>query len=191
VLAAGATMIPPAWLRDEYAESVPDLRASIADVLRLRARQPGTAVLYDMDHTEGTYAAAELLHARFERAVVVTPHDSIARSAPLVTRQGILRRMSERRIDMVLLSELRLDEFEEGRVHCVNVYNGDARVIDNVAFLSWSTPRTPQADLLEPLRAAGVEVAVVGDCRSARGVLEATSEGHAAGNSIGDEGENR
>lgn len=187
VLATGAAMIPPSWLADEYAEWVPDLRAAIGGVLRLRARQPGTAVLYDMDHTEGTYAAAELLHARFERAVLVTPHDCIARSAPLVTRQGILRRLSEKRIDMVVLSELRVDEFEDGRVQCVNVYNGDARVIDNVAFLSWSTPRAPETGLLEPLREAGVEVRRVGDCRSARGVLEATGEGHAAGNSIGDD----
>ena len=47
------------------------------------ARQPGTAVLYtavlfDAHHTEGTYAAAEALRARFERVVIVTPRDTIA-----------------------------------------------------------------------------------------------------------------
>ena len=188
VLATGANMIAPPWLGPEYTPLVPDLRTSIAHVLRLRGRQPGTAVLYDMDHTEGTYAAAELLHARFARVVVVTPRDSIAQSTPLVTRQGILRRLSEKRIETAVLAEVRLDEaFEEGRVRYVNVYNGDARVIDNVAFLSWSTPRAPDCTLLEPLREAGLEVRVIGDCRSARGMLEATSEGHAAGNSIGDD----
>ncbi len=188
VLAAGANMIRPPWLAPELAPSVPDLRASIAEVLRLRARQPGTAVLYDMDHTEGTYAAAELLHARFGRVVVVTPRESIAQSAPLVTRQGILRRLHEKRIETALLSEVRLDEqFEEGRVQHVNVYNGDTRVIENVAFLSWSTPRAPESGLAGPLREAGIEVRVIGDCRSARGVLEATSEGHEAGNTIGDD----
>jgi 2,4-dienoyl-CoA reductase-like NADH-dependent reductase (Old Yellow Enzyme family) len=188
VLAAGANMIAPSWLAPEFAPLVPDLRAAIADVLRLRGRQPGTAVLYDMDHTEGTYAAAELLHERFERVVLVTPRDSIAQSAPLVTRQGILRRLSEKRVDMAVLTELRLDDgFEDARVQCLNVYNGDVRVIDNVAFLSWSTPRAPESGLAGPLRDAGIEVRLIGDCRSARGVLEATSEGHAAGNTIGDD----
>ena len=184
VLAAGARMIPPAFA----GASLPDLRAALPDVLKLKARQAGTAVLYDMDHTEGTYAAAELLHERFERFVLVTPRDSIAQSAPLVTRQGILRRLSERRVDLAVLSEVRLDErFEEGRVQCVNVYNGDVRMIDNVAFLSWSTPRAPEAGLAGPLREAGIEVRVIGDCRSARGVLEATSEGNAVGNAIGED----
>ena len=183
VLAAGARMIPPAW-----AKELPDLRAALADVLKLKTRQRGTAVLYDMDHTEGTYAAAELLHERFERFVLVTPRDSVAQSTSLVTRQGILRRLSTRRIDLAVLSEVRLDEaFDDGLVQIVNVYNGDVRMIENVAFLSWSTPRAPEAGLAAPLRAAGIDVRVVGDCRSARGVLEATSEGHSAGNAIGDD----
>ncbi len=187
VLAAGANMIPPPWLLRELAPLVPDLRSAIGDVLKLRTRQPGTALLYDMDHTEGTYAAAEL-HARFEGVVLVTPRDSIAQSASLVTRQGILRRLSEKRVEIKVLSEVRLDaEFEEGRVSYVNVYSGDARVIDNVTFLSWSTPRAPEDRLVAPLREAGIDVRLVGDCRSARGVLEATREGHAAGNTIGED----
>jgi 2,4-dienoyl-CoA reductase-like NADH-dependent reductase (Old Yellow Enzyme family) len=188
VLASGASMIPPPWLPPELAPWVPDLRSAIREVLKVRNRQPGSAVLYDMDHTEGTYAAAELLHERFERVVVVTPRESIAQSAPLVTRQGILRRLSEKRIERVVLAELRLGEgFEEGRVQHVNVYNGDVGVIENVAFLSWSTPRAPEDRLAGPLREAGIEVRAIGDCRSARGVLDATSEGHAAGNTIGDD----
>jgi dimethylglycine catabolism A len=188
VLAAGANMIPPPWLPRELASLVPDLRNAMADVLKLRARQAGTAVVYDMDHTEGTYAAAELLHARFEGVVLVTPRDSIAQSASLVTRQGILRRLSEKRVELKVLAEVQLGaEFEEGRVSYVNVYSGDAGVIDNVTFLSWSTPRAPQDRLVAPLREAGIDVRLVGDCRSARGVLEATSEGHAAGNTIGED----
>jgi hypothetical protein len=157
----------------------------MAEVVRHHARQSGTAVVYDMDHTEGTYAAAELLHRFFDRVVLVTPRESIAQSTPLVTRQGILRRLSEKRIPMIVLSELRLGAaFEAGTVEYENVYNGDVGTIENVAFLSWSTPRAPQDALAAPLRSAGIEVHVVGDCRSARGVLEATSEGHAAGNMI-------
>src|SRR5262245_30607470 len=59
VLAAGSSMLPPDWLPAALREdgAVPDLRAGIAGLLRFRTRQPGTAVIYDMDHTEGTYAA--------------------------------------------------------------------------------------------------------------------------------------
>jgi hypothetical protein len=138
-----------------------------------------------MDHTEGTYAAAERLHALFDRVVIVTPRDSIAQSAPLVTRQGILRRLAERRIQIIVLAEPRLGaEFENGIIEHVNVYNGDVGTIENVAFLSWSTPRAPEDALSAPLRSAGIDVRLIGDCRSARGVLEATSEGHTAGNAI-------
>ena len=66
----------------------------------------------------------------------------------------------------------------------MNVYNGDAGVIENVSFLANSTPRVPEDMLAGPLRAAGIEVRLVGDCRTPRGLLAATSEGHAAGNAI-------
>jgi len=181
VLAAGSSMIAPPWLAPQ--SWLPDLRAAMADVLKIQAQQRGTAVLYDMDHTEGTYAAAELLHRLFDRVVIITPRDSIAQSAPLVTRQGILRRLGEKRIQVIVLAEPRLAaSFEEGIVQYANVYNGDVGTIENVAFLSWSTPRAPEDALSGPLRSAGVEVQLVGDCRSARGVLDATSEGHAVGN---------
>jgi hypothetical protein len=70
-----------------------------------------------MDHTEGTYAAAEMLHALFDRVVVITP-------------------------------------------------------------------RVPEDTLAGPLRAAGIETRLVGDCRAPGGLLAATSDGHAAGNEI-------
>jgi hypothetical protein len=53
-----------------------------------------------------------------------------------------------------------------------------------VAFFAYSTPRAPRSELLAPLRAAGIAVHVVGDCRVARSVMAATAEGHAAGNAI-------
>jgi hypothetical protein len=180
-------MLPPDWLPTELREAgmVPDLRAGIAELLRFKTRQPGTAVIYDMDHTEGTYAAAELLHARFERVAIVTPRDTIATFTSLVTRQGILRRMNEMRIRTLVLAEPRIDEgFEQGRLACVNVYNGEVAHIEEVAFLAWSTPRAPNDALYAPLRAAGIEVQRVGDCKCARDVLSATAEGYAAGNTL-------
>ena len=140
ILATGSTMIAPDWLPAAVrAEGwVPDLRSALVEVLRRDGRQPGTAVLFDTDHTEGTYAAAEALRASFERVVIVTPRDTIATDVQMVTRQGILRRMAEQRIEVVTLYEPRWsDACAEGQLDIVNIYNGDVRVIGDLALLTY------------------------------------------------------
>lgn len=180
VLATGSRMLAPSWATD-----IPDLRSAIAEVINRKARQPGTAVIYDMDHTEGTYAATELLHTLFQQVVIITPRDTVATLASLVTRQGILRRLYEKRIRTIVLAEPSLNpDFEDGKLRYVNIYNGDQGFIDGVAFLAWSTPRAPSDELYGPLRESGLDVRCVGDAKCARDVLSATSEGHALGNAL-------
>ncbi len=184
VLATGSTMIPPDWLpADVRAEGwAPDLRAALPEILRFEGSQNGAAVLYDTDHTEATYAAAEALKARFDRAVIVTPRDTIATDVHLVARQGILRRMAEQRIEIVTLTEPRwTDACAEGRLELVNIYTGDVTVIDDLALLTYATPRAPDDALAAPLRAAGIEVIPVGDARAPQEMLFATASGHDAG----------
>ena len=187
ILATGSTMIAPDWLpAGARAEGyVPDLRSALVEILRHDARQPGTAVLFDTDHTEGTYAAAEALRARFERAVIVTPRDTIASDVQMVTRQGILRRMAEQRIEVVTLCEPRWSNAcAEGRLDIVNIYNGNVRVIDDLALLTYATPRAPDDQLAAPLEAAGIPVILVGDARAPQEMLFATASGHAAGEAV-------
>jgi len=187
VLACGASMIPPYWLPQDVIESglVPDLRSAIAPLVGRTQREAGAAVIFDADHMDGTYAAAELLRRLFDRVVLITPREFVARDVSVVTRQGIVRRMHEQRIELVVFAEPRWTEsIEEGRLEYANVYTGERGFIDDVAFLAYSTPRAPDDALLAPLRAAGIDVRLVGDCRSARGVLAATSEGHAVGNAV-------
>jgi 2,4-dienoyl-CoA reductase-like NADH-dependent reductase (Old Yellow Enzyme family) len=187
VLACGSSMITPLWLPRDTGDTglVPDLRTAMAGFIGITARQSGTAIIYDMDHTDGTYATAELLRARFDRVVLITPRDLIAQDTAMVTRQGILRRLHEQRVEIVLHAEpCGIDELEDGRLEYANVYTGERSAIENVAFFAYSTPRASHVELLEPLRAAGIAVHLVGDCRSPRGVMAATAEGHAAGNAI-------
>jgi 2,4-dienoyl-CoA reductase-like NADH-dependent reductase (Old Yellow Enzyme family) len=188
VLATGSTMTWPLCLPESLrAEGwVPDLRTAIAEILRRKQRQQGTAVILDMDHTEGTYAAADLLKAVFDRVVLMTPRESVAWDVPLVTRQGILRRIHRNGIELLVSSEPRWTEaFEqEGRLEWANVFTGAGGGIDDVAFFAYATPRAPDVALVEPLRAAGLAVHLVGDCRSARGLMAATAEGHAVGNAL-------
>ncbi|MDP6692466.1 MAG: NAD(P)-binding protein [Alphaproteobacteria bacterium] len=187
ILATGSTMIPPDWLPETVrAEGwVRDLRAALPGVMRLEARQAGTAVLFDADHTEATYAAAEALNARFARTVIVTPRDSIATDVPMVTRQGILRRMAEQRIEIITLCEpLWNDTCAEGRLDLVNVYTNEARLIEDLALLTYATPRLPNTALAAPLQAAGITVIPVGDARAPQEMLFATASGHAAGDAV-------
>ena len=187
ILATGSSMIPPDWLpADVHDEGwVPDLRSAMVEVLRRDAQVPGTAVLFDADHTEGTYAAAETLRARFDHVVIVTPRDTIATDVAMTTRQGILRRIAEQRIEVITLCEPRWsDACVEGRLDIVNIYNGDVRTLEDVVLLTYSTPRVPDDALAGALRAAGIDVVAVGDARAPQEMLFATASGHAAGDTV-------
>ncbi|MEQ1854310.1 MAG: FAD-dependent oxidoreductase, partial [Chthoniobacteraceae bacterium] len=182
ILAAGADMVRPAWAP---AGMIPDLRDAVAGALKNHARQPGTAVLFDMDHSEGTYAGAEYFHAMFERVVLVTSRNSIADLCSLVSRQGIERRFSQKGIETMYLSEPRWsDEIEDGRLACANIHSGRTQWIEDVALITYSTPRASTDGLAPALRAAGIPVTPVGDCRSPAEMLAATADGHAAGNAV-------
>ncbi|UHL63104.1 NAD(P)-binding protein [Paralcaligenes sp. KSB-10] len=184
VLATGGTMMPPAWLPTDAVESgmVPDLRQAMGALLDITARQPGTAVIFDMDHGEGTYAAAERLHALFERVVIITPRNSIADDMSLVTRQGVHRRLAQKGIDVIFLCEPMWNELiEGGELAYRHLYTGEVFRIANLSLLTYSTPRARNDEMLAELEEAGVEVIPVGDCLSPRDLLAATADGHRAG----------
>jgi len=187
VLATGAsmgwpTMLPEAWRHEGL---VPDLRALMPDLVTLREPQGGTAVLFDMDHTEATYASVEVLARLFDRVVLLTPRDRIAEDVPLVTRLGILRRLSHLGIEVApLLEPSAASDLEQGIVRARNVYTGREREIDDVVLLAYSTPRIADDSLAAPLADAGLEVHRVGDCYAPRSLMAATAEGHATGHAL-------
>ena len=185
ILATGANMVAPRWLPRHAQEIVFDLRTAMHGVLHIKLRQPGTAVIYDMDQSEGTYASAEHLRQVFERVVIVTPRDAIAEETAMVTHQGINRRISATGIEVMTLSEPRWsDDFENGNLDVMHVYSGEKTVIGNVVFFAYATPRAPDIALVAPLRAAGIDVRLIGDCLAPRNVMAATAEGHAVGHAI-------
>ena len=185
VLATGAQMTwpmdLPAWLQEQGV--VPDLRQALTDLLRTQGPQSGTAVIYDLDQTEGTYAAAEYLRDRFERVVVLSPRETIAEEAVLVARQRIHRRFFERGIEVkTWVDPVWSEHFENtGCLQYRSVFGGPLQDIENVAFFAYASPRRPDDTLLGPLQAAGLTPSRVGDCKSARDALAATAEGHEAG----------
>jgi len=187
VLAAGSTpiwpdVLPRLWKDEGF---VSDLRETSAMLLEGFPPQPGTAVLFDQDHTAGTYAGAQLLKQIFEHVVIATPRAEIAADEPLVVRQGIIRRIAIAGIDVITLVEPSGDSaLIDGRVDLRNVYSGKITPIENVVLLTYSTPRAPNDALAEPLRARGMEVHVVGDCLQPRTPFYATMEGSKVGRAI-------
>lgn len=185
ILATGADMVAPRWLPPAAREVVTDLRTAMQNLLHVKTRQPGMAVLYDMDLSEGTYASAERLHQLFSNVVIVTSRDAIADETSMVTHQGINRRLSAKGIAIRLLSQpVWNDAFENGELEITHVYTSEKTVIRDVAFFVYSTPRAPAIALAAPLREAGIDVRLIGDCLAPRTVMAATAEGHAAGHAV-------
>jgi 2,4-dienoyl-CoA reductase-like NADH-dependent reductase (Old Yellow Enzyme family) len=184
VVAAGSTMIRPDWLRADD-DFVPDLRDAVNELAAVTKRQAGTAVLFDADHTEGVYAAAEFLKSLFDRVVIITPRDTIAMDMQLVTRQTVLRRMAEAGVDVVPSAvPLICDALGDGVVECENVYTGARCRFDDVALLTFASPRVAASGLRTALQGRGIGVTLVGDCLSPGELLAATASGHRAGNEI-------
>ena len=96
----------------------------------------------------------------------------------LYLRGLAMSRVKQTVVRVVLFPEgfqFRLVPFDKFRV---------AGVIEGVAFFAYATPRVPENALAVPLRAAGIEVHLIGDCQSPRDAHAATADGHAIGNAL-------
>ena len=108
IVATGATMTwprtaPQSWREDGV---LLDARAAARELCGYRRPQGGTALLFDMDHTEATYALAEVMQRLFDRTVIVTPRERIAADVPLVSNLGIYRRLTRLGVEILPLSEI-------------------------------------------------------------------------------------
>ena len=184
VLACGSRTTVPAFVPAEYAEAgfITDVREFSASFLDRSRREAGGLLIYDKDHTEMTYAAAEYFADIFDTVTIATPRERIAGDVSLINRQGIYARLMSKRVSIETCVEPQaLTELEDGLVRLRNVYNGDETRITGIVAITYAAPRRPNNALLAPLRARRIEVNVIGDCYAPRSVLAATREGHAAG----------
>ncbi len=187
VIATGSTMLWPQQFPEELHddELVPDLRVLMSSLKDHQATESGSAVIFDHDHTAGTYASAQLLKKIFDRVVIITPRERIAQDEPLVTRQVIYKQLMEQGIELMLLSEpVGASVLETGNLVVRNVYNGAEQVIEDLAVLTYATSRAPDDQLAGALQAHGMEIHVIGDAYAPRTVLSATKEGHDVGNRL-------
>ena len=184
LLATGATMAIPEFIPDEYIQDrlISDLRAFIADIKPKTFKEPGGVVIFDSDHTEMTYAAAELLTERFSEVIIITPRDRIASDCSLINRQKIYAKLYRKGVKLISDHHvLDLGGLDNGKVTLQNIYNGEARELCGIAALTYSTSRLPNDQLMEPSKSAGLEVISVGDCFAPRSLLSATAQGFSIG----------
>jgi hypothetical protein len=171
ILATGSSLRPP--LDVAGGSSVRDW-----DGYRSGDRLDGSAVLFDMDHGAATYAVADALAARCRKLVLITPRTQIARNVNYCSAIGIHRRLYQADADIVVAAEP--VALRDGVLTWRNVFTGRTREIADVGLFLFATPRIADDALAEPLRRAGVETRLVGDCLAPRDLLCAIHEGEAA-----------
>ena len=184
VLATGSTMSWPSFLPEEYKTEgfFPDLRQTMQELLNRPSKQPGTAIIYDQDHTKMTYASAEWLSGKFERVYIITERDRIASDEALVSRQGIYARLSKNKVNIVTNCIPSKDSiFEEGKIIAKHVYNGEEIIIDDVSLFTYSTVRMPNTSLVPALSKSNIDLRLVGDAASPHTVVTATAHGNKVG----------
>jgi NADPH-dependent 2,4-dienoyl-CoA reductase/sulfur reductase-like enzyme len=136
-----------------------------------------TAVLFDMDHSAATYAAADALARCHRRLVLVTPRTQLARNVNYCSAIGVYRRLYEANAEIVLAAEpVRL---RNRTLTCRNVFTGRTREFEDVELFLWSTPRVVDDAIAAPRREAGVDVRLAGDCLAPRNLFCAIHEGEA------------
>jgi dimethylglycine catabolism A len=187
VLATGAEIDWPDFLPVEYKNEgiFPDLREASLNLLSHTGRESGVAVIYDHDHTAMTYAAAEYMTDIFDEVAIVTPRERIASDEALVNRQGIYRRLYKKKVRIIVCAKPTPNSrFDEAEVEYANIFTGERHIISDVALFTFANSRVPNDQLALPLRKAGLDLHIIGDCWAPRFVLNATAEGYQAGMKI-------
>jgi hypothetical protein len=141
-------------------------------------RASGTAVLFDMDQSDATYAVADDLARAYHRLALLTPRTQLARNVNYCSAIGVHRRLYAAKAEIILAAEP--VALHDGVFTWRNVFTGEIREIADVGLFLWSTPRVADDAIAAPLRAAGVDIRLVGDCLAPRNLFCAIHEGEAA-----------
>jgi NADPH-dependent 2,4-dienoyl-CoA reductase/sulfur reductase-like enzyme len=145
-------------------------------------RGGGTAVLFDMDHSSATYAIADALAQAYRQLILLTPRTQIARNVNYCSAIGVHRRLYEANATIVMAAEP--VTLRNAVLVWRNVFTGREQEIPEVDLFLWSTPRLADDALAAPLRDAGIDVRLAGDCMAPRNLFCAIHEGEAAGMAV-------
>jgi mycofactocin system FadH/OYE family oxidoreductase 2 len=154
----------------------------VADVASGAARVGARVLVVDRDgHLRGA-GAADLLAGQGRRVRIASEQLYVGQNIDLKTLYPLHRRLREQGVE--LLPSTRFAGWEDGRPVLADVFTGARRTLDDVDTVVWAAPGLADADLVEPLRHAGLEVHAVGDCVAPRRVEHAVHEAHAAARAL-------
>ena len=187
LLATGSRPARPEWLPAEWFTHglIPSLRDMAKQLTEGMGQAPGRGVIVDQDHTEMTYATALRMANYFDQMTLITSRERFANDVSLINRQGILKRLFERRVELICHVEPEgVSQLEAGQFALRNVYNGALETLDSVTAVVHASSRVPNDGLREPLVAKGLEVIPIGDCKAPRSLMAATREGYDIANAL-------
>lgn len=177
VLATGALQRYPTTLDPTSGPAV-SARDYIASDGRVYRGARGTVVLFDQDHTAGTYGVADRLAEEFARVILITPRPEVAKGVNYCSAIGVMRRLYGAGVEIRPATEpVRL---HGGVLEVYNPYSETADQITDVDLLIYATPRTATDDLAAEL--SDLELHLIGDCGSPRNLTAAIHGGHAVAN---------
>jgi NADPH-dependent 2,4-dienoyl-CoA reductase/sulfur reductase-like enzyme len=154
----------------------------VADVVSGAARVGERVLVVDQDgHLRGC-GAADLLAGQGKRVWLASEQLYVGQNIDLKTLYPLYRRLRAQGVE--LWPSTRFAGWDAGRPVVADVFTGAPRRLDDVDTVVWAAPGRARADLVEPLRAAGLEVHAVGDCVAPRRVEHAVHEAHAVARAL-------
>jgi NADPH-dependent 2,4-dienoyl-CoA reductase/sulfur reductase-like enzyme len=148
----------------------------VSDVASGEARVGNRVLVVDLDgHLRGA-GAADLLAGQGRRVRIATDQLYVGQGIDMKTLYPLQRRLREQGVE--LLPSTRFVGWDARRPVVADAFTGAERTLGDVDTVVWAAPGRASDDLVEPLRAAGLEVHAVGDCVAPRRVEHAVHEAH-------------
>ena len=146
------------------------------DVVAERATVGERVLVVDTDgHLKGC-GVADFLATRGRRVRIAGEHLYVGHNIDLKTLYPLYRRLREQGVEM--LPSTRFEGWDGAQPVVSDVFTGARRVLPDVDTVVWVGAGRVNAELIPPLRAAGLEVHAVGDCVAPRRLESAVREGH-------------
>jgi pyruvate/2-oxoglutarate dehydrogenase complex dihydrolipoamide dehydrogenase (E3) component len=153
-----------------------------ADVVSGAAHVGERVLVMDQDgHLRGS-GVADLLAGQGRRVCIASEQLYVGQGIDLKTLYPLQRRLREQGVEM--MPSTRFVGWDGGRPVVADVFTGAERALSLIDTVVWASTGRVVDDLVEPLRAAGLDVHAVGDCVAPRRVEHAVHEAHAVARSL-------
>ncbi len=176
VVATGSRPAPP------DGAGAPGALVDVADAVAGTVPLGRSVLVVDRDgHLRGC-GVADLLAGQGRRVRIASEQLYVGQNIDLKTLYPLYRRLREQGVEM--LPSTAFAGWDGGRPVLRDVFTGARRALADVDTVVWAAPGCAAAELVEPLREAGLEVHAVGDCVAPRRVEHAVHEAHAVARAL-------